>query len=59
MPENESYILIPDMKEKIIGASQFGGGNKIKYKQSPEGTYIYLDGIKTDDADTIIQLNIQ
>ena len=59
IPANESYILIPELKEKITSALQFSGGNKIKYKQSPEGTYIYLDGIKTDNADTIIQLNTQ
>ena len=59
MPENESYILIPELKEKITSALQFGGGNKIKYKQTPEGTYIYLDGIKANDADTIIQLTTE
>ncbi len=59
IPLGESYILIPELKEKIIGALQFGEGNKIKFKQTPEGTYIYLDGIKTNDADTIIQLNTQ
>ncbi len=58
MPLNESYILIPELKDKMTSALQFGNGNKIKFKQTPEGTYIYLDGIKTGGADTIIQLNI-
>ena len=57
--ENETYIFIPELKEKIISASSFAGGSKVKFKQMPEGTFIYLDGIKTNDTDTIVQLNIQ
>ena len=59
VPSNESYILIPELKEKIIAASLFSKGSKIKFKQTQEGTYIYLDGLKTDNTDTIIQLNTQ
>jgi alpha-L-fucosidase len=58
-PANTPYILIPDLKQKIIAASLFSKGNKIKFKQTPEGVYIYLDELKTNDDDTIIQLNIQ
>ncbi|KAA9041781.1 alpha-L-fucosidase [Ginsengibacter hankyongi] len=57
--ENETYIFTPDLKEKIISASTFAGGSKVKFKQMHEGTFIYLDGIKTNDTDTIVQLNIQ
>ncbi|MGH2564142.1 MAG: alpha-L-fucosidase, partial [Ginsengibacter sp.] len=58
-PVNESYILIPELKEKIIAASSFPEGSKTKFKQIKEGTYIYLDGLKTNDTDTIIQLSIR
>ena len=57
-PENESYILIPGLKEKIGSASLFPNRSNIKFKQTPEGTYIYLDGSNADDTDTVIQLNI-
>jgi alpha-L-fucosidase len=59
MPANDPYILIPELKEKIIAASSFAKGSKIRFKQAQEGTYIYLDGLKMDDTDTIIQLNIK
>ena len=58
-PAYESYIFIPDLKEKIIDASTFAGDNKVKFKQLPEGVFIYLDGIQEDDTDTIVQLNIK
>ena len=35
------------------------GKNKIKFKQSTEGVYIYLEGVKLNDTDTIIELNIK
>ena len=57
IPAQEPYIFIPELKEKIIAASLLQGGSKIKFKQLPEGSFIYLDGVKTDDTDTIIQLN--
>jgi hypothetical protein len=30
----------------------------LKYKQLPEGVFIYLDGVKLDEIDTIIQLTV-
>ena len=59
MPWNKPYIFIPELKEKIIDASLFSGGGKIKFKQIPEGSFIYIDGIKDDETDTIVQLNIK
>ncbi len=58
-PAQEAYIFIPDLKEKIIDASTFAGNSKIKFKQLPEGCFIYTNGIQLDDTDTIIQLNIK
>ncbi len=48
-------IFIPT-KEKIIGATLFPDKQKIKYKQDDTGVTVFLDNIKTDDLDTIIQL---
>jgi len=59
MPWNKPYIFIPELKEKIADASLFSGGGKIKFKQIPEGCFIYIDGMKDDDIDTIIQLDIK
>lgn len=57
-PRNESYIFVPGLKEKITGASLFDNSN-IKFKQYPEGTFVYLNGVKQDSIDTIIKLTIQ
>ncbi len=58
-PAQEPYIFIPGLKEKIIDASTFAGNSDIRFKQLPEGCFIYISGIKLDDTDTIIQLNIK
>lgn len=59
VPVDQPTILIPDLKEKIISATLLTDGSKVKFKQSPGGYIIYLDGVKTDNIDTIIELNIK
>ena len=58
-PENPAFIFIPELKEKISKAFLLNGQKEIKFKQQPEGTFIYLDGIVLDDIDTIIQLDLK
>jgi len=58
-PFREPYIFIPELKEKIISASLLPAKSSLTFKQLPEGSFIYLDGAKPDDLDTIIQLNIR
>ena len=59
VPSLQPYIFIPELKEKIISASLLSDKSKIKFKQLPEGSFIYLDGVKPGAIDTIIQLNTQ
>ncbi len=54
-----SYIFMPGFKTKIISASLRNDKKNIRFRQMPEGTFIYLDGISQDDIDTIIQLNVE
>jgi alpha-L-fucosidase len=35
------------------------GNKEVKFKQQPEGTFIYLDGVVLDEIDTIIQLDLK
>ncbi|MEO8415563.1 MAG: alpha-L-fucosidase [Ginsengibacter sp.] len=58
-PTNEPYIFIPGLQQKIITASLLSGGSAIKFKQIPEGVFMYLTGVTMDDTDTIIQVTIQ
>lgn len=58
-PENPSFIFIPELKERISKGSLLNNQKEIKFKQQPEGTFIYLDGVVLDEIDTIIQLELK
>lgn len=58
-PEQPGFIFIPELKQKINKAFLFTGKKEIKFKQQPEGTFIYLDGVALDDIDTIIQIELK
>ena len=51
------YVFIPGLKVTILSAQQLVGGKKVRFQQQAEGVFVYLEGIKTDSIDTIIQLN--
>jgi alpha-L-fucosidase len=53
---SEDYILIPSLKQKIVKAVALANGNSLKFKQQPEGVFVYTKGIETDPYDTIIKL---
>ncbi len=53
------YIFVPQLQQKVIAAVVMKNGSAVKYKQEPEGLFIYLDGLQGNEIDTIIQLNIQ
>lgn len=53
------YIFIPELKQKIKKATTLDGKTVVKFKQQPEGTFIYLNGINWDDIDTILELQLQ
>ncbi len=55
--DNNPYLFIPQFTGKVNTAVLFNGKTPLKFKQQPEGLFIYLDGIKLNDIDTIIQLN--
>lgn len=55
----QSYIFIPSIKEKVVGASLLKDKSVITFKQQPEGLFVYVDEKQLDDIDTIIQLNLQ
>jgi alpha-L-fucosidase len=55
--DNNSYIFVPQLTEKINTASLLNSNTSVKFKQVSEGVFIYLDGIRLNDVDMIIQLN--
>jgi len=58
-PKQAGYIFIPEFKSKIFKCSLFNGSSSLKFKQQPEGLFIYTDGLQFDPVDTIISLQIQ
>jgi len=54
-----NYIFIPGLKQQIQKAIVFADNKPVRYKQQPEGLFLYLDGIKLDDIDTVVQLQVQ
>lgn len=55
----ESYIFIPGVKQKITKAGLLNTNTQLKYRQQPEGVFVYLDTIVLDDIDTILKLDLQ
>jgi alpha-L-fucosidase len=55
----DPYIFIPGITKKISNAILFSDKSKVKFKQQPEGIFIYLDGLKYDEIDTIVQLDMK
>jgi alpha-L-fucosidase len=51
-----NYIFIPGVQQKITSAVLLNDKRTLKFKQQPEGVFIYTDGITWDDIDTIVQL---
>ncbi len=58
-PETKDYIFVDGMNQKIAKAVLFNGKQEVKFKQQPEGTFIYTDNLAFDDVDTIIELTLQ
>lgn len=58
MPQQQAYIFIPGLKANVKAASLLNDNTAIKYKQQPEGLFIYLNTVKADAYDTIIKLTI-
>jgi alpha-L-fucosidase len=52
----EPYLFIAGLKQKISRVNLFGNTAELKFKQQPEGVFVYLPNSTLDDIDTIIQL---
>ncbi|MFD0763700.1 alpha-L-fucosidase [Mucilaginibacter lutimaris] len=58
-PQGEGYIFIPKLKEKVSKAVLLSNGSAVKYKQQPEGVFIYTTGLGMDGVDTIVKLTVE
>lgn len=58
-PQGENYIFIPQLKEKVTKVVLFSNGSAVKFKQQPEGVFIYNKGLAMDGVDTIVKLTVE
>jgi alpha-L-fucosidase len=58
-PGDQNYVFIPGLAKKVVNASLYSDKTKVKFKQQAEGLFIYLDGARWDEIDTIILLDLK
>lgn len=55
-PKESAYVFLPGFAKKIKSATSLNEGIQVKFKQVSEGLFVYLDRLKLDSIDTIIEL---
>lgn len=50
------YLFIPAFKQKIKAIHQMSTGKSVRFKQQPEGVFVYWEGVSPDDIDTILEV---
>lgn len=53
----EDYILIPSLNQKVVKVTALGSDTPLRFKQQPEGVFVYIKDINVDPYDTIIKLS--
>lgn len=56
---NEPYIFIPGLSPVIKNGICMNNNKAVKFKQVPEGVFVYNDGNFTDETDNVIKLTIK
>lgn len=54
--DGKPYIFLPGFTAKVLTAVSFDSKQKIKFKQQPEGLFIYTKGLPVNDVDAIVEL---
>jgi alpha-L-fucosidase len=54
----QPYIFLPQLKDKIVKVSLFSDGSTLKFRQLPEGVFVYVNNLDPGAVDTIIKLSI-
>lgn len=56
--DDRNFIFLPGVKEKIKTAVEFDSNKPVRFKQLPEGLFIYLDNTERSSIDQIIKLEL-
>lgn len=55
----EPYVFIPELKEKVTAVTSFDGSQKIKFKQTKDGVFLYTASLVWENIDTIFRVNLK
>ncbi|MBI2283245.1 MAG: alpha-L-fucosidase [Bacteroidetes bacterium] len=55
----QHYLFLPGITAAVSKASAFADKKTMRFKQQPEGLFVYLDNISLDAIDTILELTLQ
>ncbi|MDQ3279043.1 MAG: alpha-L-fucosidase [Bacteroidota bacterium] len=52
------YLFLPGLKEKVAKAKWFDSGGNVKFRQQPEGLFVYTGNLPHHEIDTIVELTL-
>lgn len=55
----QAYLFLPGINVTVVKATGFGDTAGLRFKQQPEGVFVYLDHVKFNSIDTILELTLQ
>ncbi|MET0392542.1 MAG: alpha-L-fucosidase [Chitinophagaceae bacterium] len=53
------FLFLPGITQKIAAVKGYASGQPLKWKQQPEGLFIYLDGAAWNGPDEILQADLK
>ena len=53
------YLFLPEFKSKVTTAVKFEDRKVLKFKQQPEGLFVYLEGMDANKIDQVIELTVE
>lgn len=56
---SQDFILLPRITPKATTVQLYPSGQTLKWKQQPEGIFIYLDGVRLNDVDEIVEVTFK
>lgn len=58
-PNESAFIFIPGLKQKVISCALLNSKTTLTFKQVNEGIFIYMENVKSDPIDTILELKFK
>ena len=56
---SQDFILLPRITQKVAGVQSFSSKQTLKWKQQPEGLFVYLPGNALNETDEIIEVSVK